>query len=176
MSKIVHRLISSVLMTVVLFLVTDAGASETSKSARQGFYLGADIGVSVPDDLESTRTNNGISTNCDQWLGGDTLGDGTTVPLPLAECSPRALPGRPNSFDLGTVFWPGSISAMPRTTFVLKPSTFGANKAVNVQHSTFPGTPNKLSLSNEVKKSVISAPITSSQTSTMISTICYRTG
>ena len=42
-------------MTVVLFLVTDAGASETSKSARQGFYFGADIGVSIPDDLESTR-------------------------------------------------------------------------------------------------------------------------
>ena len=41
---------------------------------------------------------------------------------------------------------------MPCTTFVLKPSTFGASKAVNVQHSTFPGTPNKLSLSNEVKK------------------------
>ena len=107
MSKIVHRLISSVFMTVVLFLVTDAGASETSKSARQGFYLGADIGVSVPDDLESTRTNNGISTNCDQWLGGDTLGDGTTVPLPLAECSPRALPSSPNSFDLGTGFLAG---------------------------------------------------------------------
>ncbi len=141
MSKIVHRLISSVFMTVVLFLITDAGASETSKSARQGFYLGADIGVSVPDDLESTRTNNGISTNCDQWLGGDTLGDGTTVPLPLAECSPRALPGSPNSFDLGTGFLAGVNLGYALHDFRLEAEYFrreqsGERSALNV-----PGDP-----------------------------------
>ena len=141
MSKIVHRLISSVLMTVGLFLITDAGASETSKGARQGFYLGADIGVSVPDDLESTRTNNGISTNCDQWLGGDTLSDGTTVPLPLAECSPRALPSSPNSFDLGTGFLAGVNLGYALHDFRLEAEYFrreqsGERSALNV-----PGDP-----------------------------------
>ena len=105
MSKIARRLISAVFMTIVLLLVTDAGASEIT--ARQGFYVGADIGVSIPNDLDSTRTNNGISTNCDQWLGEDTLNDGTMVPLPLEHCSPGALPGSPNSFDLGTGFLAG---------------------------------------------------------------------
>ena len=172
MSKIARRLISAIFTTIVLLLITDAGASEIT--ARQGFYVGADIGVSIPNDLDSTRTNNGISTNCDQWLGEDTLNDGTMVPLPLEHCSPEPCLAVRTVLILARVFWLGSISAMPCTTFVLKPSTFGASKAVNVQHSTFPGTPNKLSLSNEVKKSVISAQITSSQTSTMISTICYR--
>ena len=97
MSKVTHRSIATIFMMVVLFPVSDAGASE-----RRGFYFGADIGVSVPNDLDSTRTNNGIPTNCDQWLETDTLNDGTTVPLPLDQCSPRALPKRTTSFDLGT--------------------------------------------------------------------------
>ena len=105
MSKIARRLISAIFTTIVLLLITDAGASEIT--ARQGFYVGADIGVSIPNDLDSTRTNNGISTNCDQWLGEDTLNDGTMVPLPLEHCSPGALPSRPNSFDLGTGFLAG---------------------------------------------------------------------
>ena len=89
--------LATVFIIVVLLPITDVGASE-----RQGFYFGADIGVSVPNDLESTRTNNGIGTNCDQWLAADTLNDGTTVPLPLEQCSPRALPKRATKFDLGT--------------------------------------------------------------------------
>ena len=67
MSKIARRLLSAIFVMVVLFLVTDAGASEIT--ARQGFYVGADIGVSIPNDLDSTRTNNGISTNCDNGWG-----------------------------------------------------------------------------------------------------------
>ena len=102
MSRVVHHSIATIFMTVVLFPISDAGASE-----RRGFYFGADIGISIPNALESTRTNNGIPTNCDQWLEGDTLNDGTTVPLPLEQCSPRDLPGRPNSFDLGTGFLAG---------------------------------------------------------------------
>ena len=97
MSKLAKRPIATILMMTVLLPLTDAGASQ-----RSGFYFGADIGVSVPNDLESTRTNNGIGTNCDQWLGADTLNDGTTVPLPLEQCSPRALPKRATKFDLGT--------------------------------------------------------------------------
>ena len=97
MSKIARRSIATIFMMVVLFPISDVRASE-----RQGFYFGADIGISVPNDLDSTRTNNGIRTNCDQWLAGDTLNDGTTVPLPLEQCSPRALPKRATKFDLGT--------------------------------------------------------------------------
>ena len=100
MSKIARRSIAPVFMMVVLLAITDAGAAEIT--ARQGFYVGADIGVSVPNDLESTRTNNGIGTNCDQWLGADALNDGSTVPLPLDQCSPSALPKKTTGFDLGT--------------------------------------------------------------------------
>ncbi len=97
MSKIARRPIAALFMMVVLLPIADAEAAE-----RRGFYFGADIGVSVPNDLKSTRTNNGIGTNCDQWLTADTLNDGTTVPLPLEQCSPRDLPKRATKFDLGT--------------------------------------------------------------------------
>ncbi len=96
MSKIARRSIAPVFMMVVLLAITDAGAAEIT--ARQGFYVGADIGVSVPDDLESTRTNNGIGTNCDQWLGADMLNDGRTVPFPPEQCSPSALPKKNDRF------------------------------------------------------------------------------
>ena len=93
------RSISTVFSAVLLLPAAGAGASGTN--ASRGFYLSADLGVSsVPHDLESTRTNNGISTNCDQWLERDTLNDGTVVPLPLDQCSPRALPASPSRFDL----------------------------------------------------------------------------
>ena len=65
-----------------------------------GFYVGVDIGMSVAQDLESTRTNVGIPTNCDQWLSGAVLRDGTAVPLPIDECTPRALPASASTFDL----------------------------------------------------------------------------
>lgn len=97
MNKRAYCSLATVCLMVLLLPVTDAGASE-----RCGFYFGADLGVSVPNDLDSTRTKNGIETNCDQWLGADTLNDGTTVPLPLEQCSPGALPKRTTSFDLGT--------------------------------------------------------------------------
>ena len=105
MNKTARRSIATVFMMVVLLVITDAGAAEIT--ARQGFYFGADIGISLPNDLESTRTNNGIGTNCDQWLGGDTLNDGRTVPFPLEQCSPSALPKKATSFDLGTGFLAG---------------------------------------------------------------------
>lgn len=105
MTKVTRRSIAMIFIMVVLLPVTNAGASETI--ARQGFYFGADVGASLPNDLESTRVNTGISTNCDQWLGTDTVNDDTMVPLPLAQCSPRNLPAKPNPFDLGTGFLAG---------------------------------------------------------------------
>ncbi|MDE0145130.1 MAG: outer membrane beta-barrel protein [Nitrospira sp.] len=98
MNKMARRSITPIFMMVILLPIADVEASD----ARRGFYFGADVGISVPNDLESTRTNNGIGTNCDQWLEGDTLNDGTMVPLPLEQCSPSALPKRATKFDLGT--------------------------------------------------------------------------
>ena len=68
--------------------------------AQNGFYLGADLGVGGARPLESTRTNHGVSTNCDQWLPSATLPNGTTVPLPLDQCAPQALPASPSEFTL----------------------------------------------------------------------------
>ena len=76
-----------------------AALSATAAAAGNGWYLGADIGVALAQDVESTRINVGVPTNCDQWLGRATLNDGTSVPLPLEQCQPRELPGSPNDFD-----------------------------------------------------------------------------
>ncbi len=136
MAMMAHRSLTTVFMMVALLPITDAGASE-----RQGFYFGADIGVSIPNDLESTRANNSIETNCDQWLAGDTLNDGTTVPLPLEQCSPRALPKKTTSFDLGTGFLAGVNLGYALRGFRLEAEYFrreqsGERSALNV-----PGDP-----------------------------------
>lgn len=65
-------------------------------------YWGVEAGLALPLALESTRTNTGVPTNCDQWLATNTLPDGTVVPLPAAECEPRTLPGAPVAFDLAS--------------------------------------------------------------------------
>ena len=78
-----------------------------SPQAAEGLYIGGDLGVVLPGSLESTRTNIGIPTNCDQWLGAATLLDGTRVPLPASECQPRTLPAAANEFDLGSGFAAG---------------------------------------------------------------------
>lgn len=81
---------------LIALLLAFAAAAE----ARSGFYLGAEVGAAMPQDLRSTRTNIGVPTNCDQWLDGATLNDGVAVPLPLEQCAPRALPASPSTFDL----------------------------------------------------------------------------
>ena len=96
MNTMARRSIATIFMMIALFPISDAGASE-----RNGFYFGADIGISIPNDLESTRTNRGIGTNCDQFLDPATLNDGTRVPLPLEQCTPRDRPAKANFFDLG---------------------------------------------------------------------------
>ena len=88
--------------------VTNAAASEKKSVTRQGFYFGMDTGVSLPRDLESTRTNTGIPTNCDQWLDEFTFGDGAKVPYTIDQCDPRVWPVSPNHFDLGAGFLAGA--------------------------------------------------------------------
>lgn len=91
------------LLSFLSFLIfpSETAAQVRLDESRRGFYFGLRAGVSLPGDFESTRTNNGIPTNCDQWLPAETLDDGTRVPLPLSLCAPRVLPASPNSFDLG---------------------------------------------------------------------------
>lgn len=88
-------------MVVFLSFPRESAALDQEDETRRGFYFGLQAGVSVLGEYESTRTNNGIPTNCDQWLPGETLNDGTRVPLPLSECAPRVFPASPNIFDLG---------------------------------------------------------------------------
>ena len=90
--------------TVSRFALLMAVMLSGASFAQDRRYIGAEIGMSVASDLESTRTNIGVSTNCDQWLAPyDVDGDGMSdLPLPASECAPRALPARPTGFDLDT--------------------------------------------------------------------------
>ena len=87
------RKVLSLFLPICLVLAVPA-------TAASGLYFGVDLGVAMAENVESTRINMGIPTNCDQWLGRATLNDGTSVPLPLEQCQPRELPASPNSFDL----------------------------------------------------------------------------
>lgn len=88
-------------MLACLCCPSSAAALDREDGSRRGFYFGMQAGVSLSGEYEATRTNTGIPTNCDQWLPGETLNDGTAVPLPLSQCAPRVLPASPNLFDLG---------------------------------------------------------------------------
>ena len=147
MSKVARRSVATVFMMVVLFPISDAGASD-----RRGFYFGADIGVSIPNDLKSTRTNNGISTNCDQWLGADTLNDGRTVPFPLEQCSPRALPSSPNNFDLGTGFLAGVNLGYALHGFRLEAEYFRREQSGERLDLNVPGDPKQVQFSERSEK------------------------
>lgn len=91
-----HRL--SALFCVALFC-----AMAPVGHAVEGLYLGVELGAGLPSDLSVTRTNRGVPTNCDQWLGGhDFDGDGADdVPLPIGQCTPRALPASANHIGAG---------------------------------------------------------------------------
>jgi len=64
--------------------------------------------LAVPPGQVEAANALGIPTNCDQWLEAFIFEDGTNVPYPLDQCNPTALPGSPNSFDLGTGFLAGA--------------------------------------------------------------------
>ena len=71
--------------------------------AADGLFARFDAGVLGESGVTLTRTNHGVPTNCDQWLGGhDFDGDGVDdVPLPASGCAPRALPSASNAVDIG---------------------------------------------------------------------------
>lgn len=87
-------------------------------------YWGVEAGIALPVALESTRTNTGVPTNCDQWLATSTLPDGTVVPLPAAECEPRALPGAPVAFDLASGGFVGVAAGLRRDRLRLEAEYF----------------------------------------------------
>ncbi len=87
-------------------------------SAANGqLYVGADVGVAILGNLESTRTNVGVPTNCDQFLAPATLNDGTAVPLPLDQCGPRPLPASPSGFDVNAGWLAGGQVGYAMTPF-----------------------------------------------------------
>jgi opacity protein-like surface antigen len=99
-----RRVIPPLYVCILAFLSfpPESAAQDQEDDSRRGFYFGMQAGVSLPGEYESTRTNTrSVPTNCDQWLPGEILNDGTPVPLPLSECSPRHFPGSPNGFELG---------------------------------------------------------------------------
>ena len=106
MRKLILPALASVLAVTLLPAATPVAAGQ----AGSGFYIGVEGGLSFGRDLESTRTNIGVPTNCDQWLGSERLNDGTMVPLPLDQCAPRGLPASPNNFELSSG-WLWSVNA-----------------------------------------------------------------
>ena len=81
-------------------------------AAERSLFFGVELGAALPSEIESTRVNVGVQTNCDQWLAPATLNDGTAVPLPLDQCSPTALPARSNAFDLGAGWFAAAQAGM----------------------------------------------------------------
>lgn len=100
----------SVLAAALAVTLPPVTTAVAAGQAGTGLYVGVDVGLALAQDVESTRTNVGVPTNCDQWLPGARLHDGTTVPLPLDQCAPRALPASPNRFDLAAG-WLGGVNA-----------------------------------------------------------------
>ncbi len=87
---------AGVLLSALAPALSAAGAD-----TNRGFYVGVDVGVSAATTLESTRTNFGIPTNCDQWLEPVII-EGLQLPLPADQCQPRELPSSANGFALGS--------------------------------------------------------------------------
>ena len=77
------------------------GAPAAAEGDGSGFYVGIDLGVSM-GSIESTRTNTGIGTNCDQWLEPVVV-KGVRLPLPLTAgtCEQRDFPAKAVEFEPG---------------------------------------------------------------------------
>ena len=96
-----RRLAAVLVWATILTLATNAVAAE-----RQGWYAGMDLGVAIPETLNSRSRDSDVVSNCDQWLtrNGErfeiTNGENTwTVPFALDECRERGVEWT-NGFDL----------------------------------------------------------------------------
>ena len=133
--------LSAILM---LPLTLTAEISQTSNQDRKGFYFGTDVGMALPGDLESTRANIGIPTNCDQWLDPFTFEDGTQVPTPLNQCVPRVLPGSPSYFDLESGFSSGAHLGYAFSNFRIETEYFHRSQGGQYLALIVPGDPKQL--------------------------------
>ncbi len=130
-------LLAAALTVTMLAAATTAAAEQ----AGSGFYVGVDVGPSLARHLESTRTNVGIPTNCDQWLPEAVLGDDTTVPLPIDQCAPRTLPASPNSFDLGASWLAGVSGGYAMGRLRLEAEYFHRRQGGETLELVVPGDP-----------------------------------
>ena len=123
--------------------VTMPPAATTVAAGQDGsdFYVGVDVGLSLPHDLESTRTNVGIPTNCDQWLPAAQLNDGTTVPLPIDQCAPRALQASPSIFDLDAGWLAGATAGYSMGRLRLEGEYFHRRHGGETLSLVVPGDP-----------------------------------
>ena len=111
-------------------LVVLAIAATGLPAAAQAYWA-VEAGAALPVGIESTRTNTGVPTNCDQWLAENTLRDGTVVPLPAAGCQPRVLPAAPVAFDLGSGALLGVAAGMARGQLRLEAEYFYRGQGVD---------------------------------------------
>ena len=112
-----------------------------SLPASAQLYWGAEVGAALPVGIDSTRTNVGVPTNCDQWLAENTLRDGTVVPLPADQCQPRVLPAAPVAFDLGTGGFLGAAVGMNRDRLRLEAEYFYRGQGGERRPLLVPGDP-----------------------------------
>ena len=116
------RFVLSAVVRAPLLVVLAIAATGLPAAAQA--YWAVEAGAALPVGIESTRTNTGVPTNCDQWLAENTLRDGTVVPLPAAGCQPRALPAAPVAFDLGSGALLGAAAGMARGPLRLEAEYF----------------------------------------------------
>ena len=135
-----HSNFRSRLVAGAPLLGTIAVAAAGLPAAAQA-YWGVEAGAALPIEIESTRTNTGVPTNCDQWLAENTLLDGTMVPLPAASCQPRALPAAPVAFDLGSGPLLGVTAGMTRGQLRLEAEYFYRGQGGERRPLLVPGDP-----------------------------------
>ena len=110
-------------VAVLSAIAADVAAQEAGRS----FYFGADFGVSAAWSLESTRTNVGVPTNCDQWLEPANIG-GERLTLP-ASVNPDAFRRVLADLISALACWLVSMSVMRVLgRFALRPNTCAADR------------------------------------------------
>ena len=112
-------------------------------NAADGVYLSAQAGAWTPNSLSLTRTNHGVPTNCDQWLGGyDFDGDGVDdVPLPAGQCAPRALPASANDIGLDAGLLAGVGLGVARRRLRMEVEYFHRRQSGATASLVVPGDP-----------------------------------
>jgi opacity protein-like surface antigen len=77
-----------------------ASSAQQAKAEREGWYGGLDLGMAIPNDMDTRFTSTSLPTICDQHFPPASLGD-DTLPLPLddSRCKPSS-GSLDNNFDI----------------------------------------------------------------------------